>query len=207
MLTALDQDRVVVVDGFVDQEACARIARELEFTWWRESQVVNRGVGGEMVDFASDSRVSWGATQEFFSEALVAQLGEIEAEACARFDLSRPCLESWQAVKYDVGGHFDLHHDGGLFGTEIGGERRTTLLLYVEAPSAGGETWFPDLDLHVQPRPGRLVVWRNLTDDGWIDRRMRHRAAPLMSGRKLVLTTWEREKPVRTLRKESEDGT
>jgi prolyl 4-hydroxylase len=197
VLTRLARERLVTVDDFVTAQICGRIAGELEFTWWRESRVVNREAGQELLEFASDCRVSWGAVWEYFSDVLRDVIAEIEEQACERFGLDRECLESWQAVKYDVGGHFDLHHDGGLFGTEIGGERRTTLLLYVEAPASGGETWFPDLRLCVEPKPGRLVVWRNLTDDGWIDQRMRHQAMPLVSGRKLVLTTWEREKPVR----------
>jgi prolyl 4-hydroxylase len=184
---------LVVVDDFLDAATCRQLNAELEFTWWQRSTVVNRNRSGTVVSFRSRTRTSWSAQEEYFSAELVELLGAIEGRMCAAYDLRRPCLEPWQAIRYDPGGHFDLHHDGGLFGADVGGERRTTVLLYLQTPEAGGETEFPDLGRTVTACAGRLVLWRNLTADGDIDQRLRHRALPVLAGHKAVLTTWERQ--------------
>ena len=146
-----------------------RISAELEFTWWQRSTVVNRDRSGKIVSFHSRTRSSWSAQEEYFPAELVELLGEIELRVCASFGLRGPCFEPWQAIRYDLGGHFDLHHDGGLFGEDVGGERRTTVLLYLETPDAGGEIEFPDLGRTVAAHAGRLMLWRNLTADGDIE--------------------------------------
>jgi prolyl 4-hydroxylase len=196
-VTADPAGALTVVDGFVDSDTCGQLRRELEFTWWRSSTVVNRDPSGGMVSFVSASRTSRTAMQRYFSDEMSPLLAAIQDRACELFALD-PCrLEEWQALHYTAGGHFDEHHDGGLFATEPAGDRRTTVLLYLDSPVRGGQTVFPRLGCAVQPIEGRLVVWHNLTEDGRPDSLMRHRAEPVLEGQKLVLTTWERERPFR----------
>jgi prolyl 4-hydroxylase len=189
---------VRVVDGFLDDAECAGIRAELSFAWWRDSVVINQDRLGDIIAFRSGSRQSSTAHQDYFPDQLRPVLAELEDRICDAESLDRINLESWQAIRYPVGGHFDLHHDGGLFGHEPAGERRTTVLIYLDTPAEGGETEFPDLDLVVQSRAGRMVTWDNLRPDGTIDRRLRHRARPVLAGHKTVLTTWERERPIRS---------
>ncbi len=184
-----------VVDGFIDAATCLQLRRELEFTWWSTSTVVNRDPLGGMVDFVSRTRLSQTARQRFFSDQMAPVVADIQNRVCERFALDSRRLEEWQALRYPVGGHFDEHHDGGLFAFESAGDRMTTVLLYLESPDLGGETVFSQLGLVVEPLEGRLLVWRNLTPDGRLDPAVRHRAAPVRRGRKVVLTTWERERP------------
>jgi hypothetical protein len=188
-----------IVDGFLDQSTCARVRAELEFAWWRDSTVVQQDRLGDVLAFHSKSRQSATAHQDYFPEQLGPALEGIEHRLCAREALDRANFEPWQAIRYPIGGHFDLHHDGGVFGREPAGERRTTVLIYLSTPTEGGETEFPDLDLVVEARTGRLVTWNNLGPDGTVDLRLQHRARPVVSGEKWVLTTWERERPVRSI--------
>ncbi len=187
-----------VVDDFLDEATAMQIATELGFAWWQESRVINRDGLGDVVTFRSTSRHSETAQQEFFPEELHDLLATIEHRLLDEHALDPSRLEWWQAVRYPSGGHFDLHHDGGLFGHEPAGERRRTVLIYLSTPTEGGETVFPHLGRIVEARAGRLVFWDNLDADGVPDTRLQHRAMPVLSGHKTVLTTWERERPVRT---------
>lgn len=186
---------LTVVDDFLSTQECHRIESELEFTWWRPSTVVNTSATGEIVSFRSSRRNSLSADQEYFPEPLQDLLAQVEGRLVAATGVVPAHLEQWQAIRYDLGGHFDVHHDAGLFGSEPAGERRTTILVYLHTPDRGGGTYFPYLERTIESRRGRLVHWTNLTVDGQIDQRMRHRAMALAAGRKTVLTVWERQRP------------
>lgn len=188
-----------MVDGFLNDGTCRQIAFELGFAWWQDSVVINRDRRGDVVSFRSRSRNSLTAQEEYFPAELMELLATIEARLYERHALDPLRLERWQATRYSKGGHFSLHHDGGLFADEPAGERRTTVLIYLSTPTRGGETEFPDLGLAVAARAGRLVLWDNLDVDGRPDQRLRHRATPVLSGHKTVLTTWERERPLRPI--------
>jgi prolyl 4-hydroxylase len=190
----LDQQRILVVDDFLDAPTCRQVNTELRFTWWQPSTVANRNALGDVVTFRSRKRTSWSAQQEYFSAQLIELLDDIERRVSESYRLDRAFLEPWQAVRYEIGGQFDLHHDAGLFADEEAGERVTTVLIYLHSPVEGGGTQFPDLGHTTGARAGRLMLWRNLTPDGHIDERMRHRALPLLSGQKAILTTWERQR-------------
>ena len=118
---------------------------------------------------------------------------------CRALGIDVARLEQWQALRYGYRTGFRRHHDAGLFASEPAGERTTTLLLYLHAPAVGGSTWFPNLHLSVEPRPGRLLAWHNLTPEGKPDPVMEHVARPVRKGRKVALTTWVRERPVRPM--------
>ncbi|SDL40155.1 2OG-Fe(II) oxygenase [Arthrobacter sp. ok362] len=183
---------------FLSSKRCRKIVEELKFSLWRESKVVDKGEGDSLVSFTSNKRQSVSADQGWFGPELMAHLVKIENRVCGLFDTEPSYLELWQAIRYRNGGKFELHHDGGLFGGEAAGERALTFLLYLQGPKQGGETYFPELDLLIPPTAGKLVVWNNLRPDGTTDDRFRHAATPVHRGRKLVLTTWSRQRPIRT---------
>lgn len=74
--------------------------------------------------------------------------------------------------------------------------------------SAGGETWFPDIEVNgegegkwrmyeeggtaFRPVKGNAVFWVNLYGNGTGDRRMRHAGLPLMEGVKTAMNIWPR---------------
>ncbi|MFC4785585.1 prolyl hydroxylase family protein [Nocardioides sp. MAHUQ-72] len=190
-------DDVLVVDGYLDASACVRIVAELDYVLWRDSAVVRADGHGNLVTFQSEERTSRSTTQKWFGDALNAEIGELEARIEADFGPPTAYLEHWQAVRYAPGGRFGLHTDGGAFRDDPAGERVLTFLACVEAPEAGGETYFPRLGRLVEPVAGRLVVWRNLLADQTADPRFLHAATPTRAGAKTVLTTWSRQRPAR----------
>ncbi|WP_164478476.1 prolyl hydroxylase family protein [Mycolicibacterium stellerae] len=188
---------VTWIDGFLDADECEFICAELDFAFWRPSRVVNRLFGDELVYYRSAERTSVSTDQQWFNAELDEAVAGIERRVCEMLRVDSATLEPWQAVRYRNRGRFQLHHDAGLFACDPEGERELTVLLYLETPPEGGATVFPDLRVRVTPVAGRLVVWRNLRDDGTVDPAKRHAAQPVRRGRKTILTTWSRQHPVR----------
>lgn len=184
-------------DTFISAATAERMRRELKYALWRGSRVVKPdGEGGHLIA-ESTKRVSESAAQQWFTAELQSDIVAIEGALCTAFGLDAARLESWQAVRYRTGGKFELHHDGGSFAAEPAGERVLTILIYLQTPASGGETYFPELDLLVTAVAGKLVVWNNLLPDGRPNNRFLHAATPVHAGRKTILTTWSRERVLR----------
>jgi prolyl 4-hydroxylase len=193
----LVEDRCVWVDGFLSAKACATILEELEFAFWRPSTVIVRHTDGLFESRRSLGRVSETTSQEWFSRGLVARIERVERRIAGLLNRTAEFYEPWQATRYSSGGRFDFHLDGGHWTDNPAGDREMTVLIYLDAPRAGGATHFPELGLRIEPRPGRLLVWNNLLPGGTIDPRMRHAGAPVKGGRKTILVTWIRERAIR----------
>jgi prolyl 4-hydroxylase len=199
MSGALEAGGIAILDGFVSAPSCRVILDELEFAFWAPSTVIRQGRDGSAVSGVSSARVSETTGEDWFSNELRREVRRIETRLCRELHLTRSHLEPWQATRYRRGGKFEPHFDGGaLFRREAAGDREVSLLLYLNTPQAGGRTTFPFLGLDVEPREGTVVAWKNLAADGALDERMKHLARPVRGGRKVILTTWSRERPIRT---------
>lgn len=82
---------------------------------------------------------------------------------------------------------------------EDGGQRTASAITYLAAPSAGGGTSFPKLDLTVPPSAGSTLWFRNCLDNGQVDDRSLHGGDPVEQGEKWVVTKWFRAGPTRYL--------
>jgi prolyl 4-hydroxylase len=199
MSGTLEPGKVTILDGFISPASCSVILDELEFAFWAPSTVISQRRDGSTVSGVSAARVSETTGEEWFSPVLRREIGRLETRLCKRLRITRSHLEQWQASRYRRGGRFEPHFDGGThFHREAAGDREVSLLVYLETPPAGGHTTFPVLGLDIEPRAGTVVAWKNLKEDGEIDRRMKHVARPVRGGRKVILTTWSRERPIRT---------
>ena len=64
--------------------------------------------------------------------------------------------------------------------------------LYFNDVDEGGETEFNLLNITVQPRRGRLLLWPNVLDarPDLSDRRTDHEARPVLAGQKHAVNSW-----------------
>ena len=91
------------------------------------------------------------------------------------------------------GQRYVTHHDFSLADSDKpAGGRALTLLLYLSDVKEGGETYFPALDLSIQPKEGRAVLWANTLDrePQTGDDRTRHEAKPVSRGVKYAANQW-----------------
>eukprot|EP00281_Chroomonas_sp_CCMP1168_P001145 CAMPEP_0206260096 /NCGR_PEP_ID=MMETSP0047_2-20121206/26887_1 /ASSEMBLY_ACC=CAM_ASM_000192 /TAXON_ID=195065 /ORGANISM="Chroomonas mesostigmatica_cf, Strain CCMP1168" /LENGTH=255 /DNA_ID=CAMNT_0053687117 /DNA_START=120 /DNA_END=884 /DNA_ORIENTATION=- len=67
-----------------------------------------------------------------------------------------------------------------------GGNRMCTVVIYLESPEQGGETYFTRLGITVKPKRGDAVVFWNLKKNGQVDRSTYHAGLAPLVGEKWV---------------------
>ncbi len=193
-----NQKNIFWIDAFLTDAQCAFVLGELEFAFWQQSRVIRKVEDNTIHSFNSPIRTSETSAQEWFSDELLAFMGNLETRLEALLNTNRSRLEYWQATRYEPGGHFDYHHDAGYWDNDPAGERQHTILLYLNTPVQGGQTHFRAQDITVQAVAGRLLVWDNLLPTGHCNYGMIHASMPVIDGHKTTLVTWERLNSFRT---------
>lgn len=113
----------------------------------------------------------------------------LEARITTHCTLPSSHQEPWELIRYKQGERYDVHFD-----YSASTRRLFSVLLYLQAPIAGGETNFPAAGLSIKPVQGKLVIWNNTTN-GFLEPQSRHAAQPVLQGEKWSLITWLREQP------------
>lgn len=111
--------------------------------------------------------------------------------------------ESMQVVHYAETQEYRPHFDGwdlrtekGQLRTSNGGQRVLTALMYLNNPSGGGGTIFPKLDVQVEAKPGRLVIFHNISDEATnLHPHSLHGGMPVSDGEKWACNLWFRAQP------------
>jgi prolyl 4-hydroxylase len=74
------------------------------------------------------------------------------------------------------------------------GQRTSTLIVYLNNVSAGGETVFPEAAFRASALRGNGLYFEYANSRGQVDHRSLHAGAPVAEGEKWVLTKWVRER-------------
>ena len=129
---------------------------------------------------------------------------DLDQRLSALLGVDSSLSEPIQGQCYDRDDYFKEHTDWFAPGTEEfdrhtspGGQRTWTVMVYLNAVEAGGETRFNRLNRSFTPVPGLALAWNNLTADGTPNPFTLHEALPVRAGRKWVITKWFRALPGR----------
>lgn len=159
----------------------------------KESQVMrgNRAV--------SDYKIRSSKTAHLYREDSHL-VGVIEERICKIVSCNVHQIEPLQVVHYSQGQFYKPHHDyfePGDFDPKLG-QRLHTFLIYLNdvAPSDGGITFFPRLNIRVQPEMGSALYFRNLDMNGNPDPRTLHAGESILNPKieKWAINIWIREK-------------
>jgi len=108
--------------------------------------------------------------------------------------------EGLQVLHYGEGGEYQPHFDyftPGDPGSEaqmvVGGQRVSTLLIYLNDVAEGGATVFPALGLRVTPKKGMAVHFEYGHREGQVDPLTLHGGEPVEKGEKWIITKWMRQ--------------
>ncbi len=127
----------------------------------------------------------------------------------ARLDQRIAALMNWplesgeglQILRYREGGQYTPHFDyfppedpGSGAAMAIGGQRVSSLVMYLNDVAAGGGTVFPELNLTVTPRKGAAVYFEYCNSLGQLDPLTLHGGLPVLSGEKWIATKWMRQR-------------
>ena len=124
----------------------------------------------------------------------------VEKKITGLMGIDSRCGETIQGQRYDVGQQFKPHHD--FFYTDqpyweqmrhCGGQRSWTAMMFLNAPERGGQTFFERANARITPRPGNLLAWNNMDEQGNPNPASLHHGMPVEAGVKYVITKWYRE--------------
>lgn len=124
----------------------------------------------------------------------------LENSACEYVGLSTKHLEPMQIAVYESGQKYNPHCD--FFSPDsteiVRGNRNKTVLLYLNdlPDDAGGNTYFPKLNLRIKPKAGDAIYFENMKD-GEVDYNTIHAGEEIIGNhKKYAVNIWFREKPV-----------
>ena len=109
--------------------------------------------------------------------------------------------EMFQVVHYESGTEYKPHFDSFDQSTELGkkywepgGQRMITALIYLNDVEDGGATYFPEINISINPKKGNVLVFHNtISETTNINPRSLHAGMPVTSGEKWAANLWFRE--------------
>ena len=157
--------QVITIDDFITDEECDRLI-ELggKQGYGRSTNVGKMKFDGTFEEKTSKTRTSHNAwcTEECYKDDLVQNVLERIAQLTGIPDQNSEYL---QLLKYETGQFYRAHHDYiEADKNRQPGPRILTAFLYLNDVPAGGGTNFPDLDLTVMPKRGRILLWPSVLD-------------------------------------------
>jgi prolyl 4-hydroxylase len=190
VLLTMHLPRVVVFGGLLADAECEEMMA-LAAQRLQRSETVEAETGGSEVNVA---RTSEGM---FFDRAENALCARIEARIARLLQWPVSCGEGLQILRYRPGAEYLPHHDyfdPALPGSKAvlarGGQRLATLVIYLNTPTRGGATCFPEVGLEVAPVRGNAVFF-NYPQPSPASRTL-HAGAAVLEGEKWVATKWLR---------------
>lgn len=176
-----------VLDDFLNQRECEELST-LITSRLRASEIA------ETDEKDSSFRTSRTCDLGYMSDSLTE---DIDRRIRNMIGIDASYSEMIQGQYYRVGQEFKAHTDyfeADQFAqyAALGGQRTYTFFIYLNDVEEGGETEFPELGISMKPHRGRALVWNNLTEQGVPNPNTIHRAKPVLSGHKCVITKWFR---------------
>ena len=192
VLTSMRNPRVVVFGNLLSDEECDAIIAEAKPRMQRSLTVDNQS-GGEAVN---DDRTSNGM---FFQRGENEVIRRLEERIARLLNWPLENGEGLQVLHYRPGAEYKPHYDyfapnepGTPTILKRGGQRVGTLVMYLNEPTRGGGTIFPDVGLQVVPRRGNAVFFSYDRADP--STKTLHGGAPVLEGEKWIATKWLRER-------------
>lgn len=193
VLMNMRNPRVVVFGGLLSDAECDELVEQASEQLMR-SMTVDSNTGDNEFN---DVRTSQGM---FFDRGRTPLCRRIEARMAALLGWPVENGEGLQILRYGPGAeykphydYFDLEQPGSPKNLLRGGQRVASLVCYLNTPSKGGSTVFPDVQLEVAPIKGNAVFFSY--DRPHPMTRTLHGGAPVIEGEKWVATKWLRERP------------
>jgi prolyl 4-hydroxylase len=192
VLANLIHPRVVLLGNLVSAEECAELI-ETARGRLRRSPTFNASTGQSE---AHESRTSDGT---YLPTAFTPLVARIEQRIADLLGWPLENGEPLQVLHYGPGAEYKPHYDyfdpdgaGAEAALRHGGQRVATLVTYLNTPTRGGATTFPDVGLEFAAVQGNAVFFSYDRPDP--STRTLHAGAPVLEGEKWVLTRWLRER-------------
>jgi len=190
VLMTVAHPRVILFGGLLSNAECDELVT-LSRARMTASQVVDSDTGGEV---AHEGRTSSGFG---FQRGATPLIDRIERRIAALLKWPLEQGEGLQILRYRVGQEYRPHHDymdpalpGAPAFLARGGQRVASLVMYLNTPTGGGATNFPEVGLEVAAVKGNAVFFSY--DRPHPATKSLHGGMPVTAGEKWVATKWLR---------------
>ena len=190
ILSTVAHPRVVVFGNLVSPEECDAIIESARPRMTRSETVAEAKEGSEV----NAARTSRGM---FFERGETEVVARVERRIARLLDWPLENGEGLQVLHYQPGAeyqphydYFDAKHASTPSILKRGGQRLSTLVMYLNSPKRGGATTFPDVKMAVAPVRGNAVFFSYAVADP--SSLSLHGGAPVLEGEKWVATKWLR---------------
>jgi len=192
VLANMKLPRVLVLGNFLSDQECDQLIA-LAGPRMVRSETVDNLTGGSEVNVARTSRGM------FFERGETDLIARIRRRIAAMLSWPLENGEGLQVLHYKPGAEYKPHYDyfdpvhpGSAPILKRGGQRVGTVLMYLNTPTKGGGTIFPDVGFEVAPIKGNACFFSY--DRAHVNTKSLHGGSPVIEGEKWVATKWLRER-------------
>ncbi len=184
----LNEDPIVLVlKNFISNESCDLIFKDVQNKLFKRAEVI---------DEKNNIKISKGRDNQTY---IIPRLSLESVEQAMKkiketFSLETDDLTKVQIQKYSKNQKYKSHLDAfskKYLQQQPGFQRKLSFILYLNEVLEGGETFFPYMDLKVQPIKGSLLVFQNcFGDTDYVHPKSLHESKPVLNGEKYILNFW-----------------
>ena len=194
VVTRVNRPMIAVLDGVLSGQECDELIRRSSDKM-RRSTTVDPLTGKHEV---IADRSSEGTFFALNADPFIARLDRRIAEV-----MNWPVEngEGLQILHYGIGGEYKPHFDyfppedpGSQVQMTIGGQRISTMVMYLNEVEEGGTTIFPEVGLEVVPKKGSAVYFEYTNSQNQLDKLTLHGGLPVVRGEKWIMTKWMRQR-------------
>jgi prolyl 4-hydroxylase len=191
VLQSVEKPQILLLEDVLSGAECDELIRRA-IPRLRASTTVDRQSGAYKVIKERTSQSAYFRNDDDFMNRINTRLADL-------MHVPLENGEDLQIVKYVAGGEYKSHWDYFPLGdpgsaSEIanGGQRTSTLIVYLNHVSKGGSTAFPKINLRVHPRKGNGLYFHYFDAHGQVDEMSLHAGEPVGEGEKWIITKWMR---------------
>jgi len=188
VLLTLDTPNLALYGNFISEDKCTDLISYAKSRMQR-AEVLDKTNNSSTISSDRTSSVA------YFQRGETPLIASIEKMIAIMTNTTIEQGEGLQVLRYEIGQEFKPHYDhfpdDAHEHLKFGGQRIATAIIYLSAPSAGGETTFPQIGLEIKSVQGNLLIFKY--DDLSKEIKTLHSGKPVIKGEKWIATKWIRQ--------------
>lgn len=182
-----DDPLILKINNFISNDHCDSILNDLKDKNFFKAEVI--GDDGKV-------KISKGRSNKTFivRDESIESINLFVDQLKRTFELERKDLTKIQVQKYSKKEKYLSHLDSyskKFLDNESVSQRHVTFIMYLNEVKNGGETYFPLLDIKIEPKKGSLIAFENCFKNTiYTHPKSLHGSKPIQSGEKYILNFW-----------------
>lgn len=196
------------IDNFLSKEECDKL---IEFGKINPvTSEIYSDRGSEVDTEIRDSKTTYFGDLNNIDSNIENLIDLIYSRVANLVGVDKSHFEKFQITSYSKKSHFNIHYDffiakdhNAAYTEKIknllskgGGNRISTVVLYLNEPEEGGETYFPWQQIAVKPKQGKLLHFKYDYDNPMDNIKSIHASMPVITGVKWIITIIIAEVPL-----------